>query len=105
MMTPQKPKGEQAGADVGVQVALKMLERALVAHGSGTPKGKAIFKAIHGLTTEFGQEEDKSSELMPAELKTALMAPGGSAGSAPAAGAPPPGAVPPGAAPPGAPAG
>lgn len=60
-----------------------MLERAMVAHGSGSPKGKVIQKAIAAITKEFGDKEEQSTEIMPAEVKTALMAPSGSPGSGP----------------------
>ena len=56
-MTPQEPKGEQAQADAAVQVSIRMLEHSLVAHGSGTPKGKAIMHALSGLTKAFGKDE------------------------------------------------
>jgi hypothetical protein len=81
--TPQQPKGEQASADAGVQVALRMLERALVAHGSGSAKGKVIQKAIASITKEFGDKEEQSTDIMPAEVKTALMAPSGPPGGGP----------------------
>jgi hypothetical protein len=81
--TPQQPKGEQASADAGVQVALRLLERAMVAHGSGSPKGKALQKCIATITKEYGAEEEKSQSLMPNEVKTALMGPSGSAGGGP----------------------
>jgi hypothetical protein len=95
-MTPQEPKGEQASTDAGVQVSIRMLERSLVAHGSTTEKGKAIQKALLALTKAFGHDEDKAQAIMPAEVKTALMGPGGEMGG----GAPPaPGGAPPGGAP------
>jgi hypothetical protein len=79
-MTPEEPKGEQASADAGVMVALRMLEHSLVAHGAASKKGKALTKAIHAIASEFGQSEDQSLQIMPAELKTALMAPAGGGG-------------------------
>jgi hypothetical protein len=88
-MTPQKPKGEQASADSQVAVARRLLEHALVAHGSHTPKGQCINKILGMLAKDFGKTEDQAESIMPAELKTALMAPAGEPG-APAEGAPPP---------------
>lgn len=82
-LTPEEPKGEQASADAGVMVALRMLERSLVAHGSHSAKGKAINKAITSLVTAFGKDEDNSMAIMPAEVKTALMAPAGDPGGGP----------------------
>jgi hypothetical protein len=83
-MTPQQPKGEQASAEAGIQVARRLLERALVAHGSHTPKGAAIMKALTGLAGAFGKDEDKSTAIMPSEIKSALMQPAGQPGPAPA---------------------
>jgi hypothetical protein len=85
-MTPQEPKGEQASADAGVQVAIRMLEHSMVAYGSDHKKGAACMRAINSLVKEFGQNEEKAQEIMPAELKTALMGPGGDAAAAGAAG-------------------
>jgi len=82
-MTPQEPKGEQASADAQVAVARRMLEHALVAHGSHTPKGKCINKVLGMLAKDFGQTEDQAEAIMPAELKTALMAPAGEPGPPP----------------------
>jgi hypothetical protein len=82
-MTPQEPQGEQASADAGVQVAIRMLEHSLVAHGATSKKGKALTKAITSLAAEFGKDEDAAQAIMPAELKTALMAPPGGGGGAP----------------------
>jgi hypothetical protein len=61
-------------------VALRMLEHSLVAHGSTSPKGKALSKAINSIASAFGKTEDESLQIMPAELKTALMAPAGGGG-------------------------
>jgi ATP-dependent Clp protease adapter protein ClpS len=79
-MTPQEPKGEQASADAGVQVAIRMLEHSLVAHGATTDKGKALNRVIGILAKAFGKTEDEAQQIMPAELKSALMAPGGEPG-------------------------
>lgn len=86
-MTPQEPEGEQASADAGVAVALRMLEHSLVAHGSKSEKGKALTRAISTLVHAFGKDEDQAQQIMPAELKTALMAPAGGGGVPEGAGA------------------
>jgi hypothetical protein len=98
MMSPQKPGGAQEGAKVDALMAVKMLEKALPAYGSGTEEGKAILKAITALGKAFGKEESSTSELMPAEIKQMLQSLAGP--GAPPKGAPP--TAPPGAAPPGA---
>lgn len=100
-MTPQQPKGEQASADAGVMIAIRLLERAVVAHGSESKKGRSISRAIQTLVHEFGREEDQSLEIMPAEVKTALMAPAGEPGGGqqgPGGAGMPGGGMPPGAA-------
>jgi hypothetical protein len=83
-MTPQEPKGEQASADAGVEVAIRMLEHSLVAHTSGTDKGKALMHAISSLRKAFKTESGE--QIMPAELKAALMQPAGEPGPAGAPG-------------------
>lgn len=88
-MTPQQPKGEQKSADAKVAMARRLLEESMVAHGQGDgvkgEKYKAILKAITALVTGFGKSEDEAQSIMPAEMKTALLAPGGEPGPAPAA--------------------
>ena len=102
-MAPQAPRGDQASADSKMQVALRIMEDALVAYRSSTTKGKAIMRAISALVKEFGGEEENAQRVMPAELKSALM------DNAPGPGAPPPppggGGAGPGALPTGAPPG
>ena len=83
-MAPQAPRGDQASADSKVQVALRIMEDALVAYRSSTSKGRAIMRALSALVKEFGGEEDNAQRVMPAELKSALM------DNSPGAGAPPP---------------
>jgi hypothetical protein len=73
MMTPQQPKGAQAGAASKVQVARRMLEQALIDFGSDSKEGGAILKAISGLAGAFKRSEDEDGQIMPAELKSALL--------------------------------
>jgi hypothetical protein len=94
-MTPQQPKGEQATADAGIKVAVRLLERALVAHGSDSEKGGAILKSLSALGKAFGREEDQSLDIMPSEVKTALMAPAGEPSGGPQTPTESPGATPP----------
>jgi hypothetical protein len=81
--TPQQPKGEQAAADAGIQVALRFLERAVVAHGYESKKGSVLRRAISMITSEFGHDEDRALAIMPMELKTGLMAPSDAGPAAP----------------------
>lgn len=95
MMTPQEPAGQKEGARVNVLMAVKILERALADFGATTEEGQAVLSAIKGLAKKFGATQDKSEELMPAEMgiiQQALAGPG-QAGGPP--GAPPPGGAPP----------
>lgn len=94
-LTPEDNKGEKASAAAGVQIARRMLEHALVAFGSETPQGKACHECIGKLAKAFAMSEDQSESIMPAELKSALMAPS-AGGGGPAEG--PPQAAPGGAA-------
>lgn len=100
MLTPQEPAGQKEGAKVKVLMAMKVLETALPEFGAASDEGKAVLSAIKGLASKFGQREEKTDELMPAEIKQLLQ---GVAGPGAAQGGPPPGAapgVPPGGAPP-----
>jgi hypothetical protein len=87
--TPQQPKGEQAAADAGIQVALRFLERAVVAHGYDSKKGSSLRRAISLITAEFGGDEDRALAIMPMELKTGLMAPSDGSPAAPSTPQPP----------------
>lgn len=88
-MTPQEPKGEQAGANAQVQVCQRLLEKAMQVYPSDTPQGKAILECLLKLNKAFGKGQDKAEAVMPAELKAALMGPGGedAGGGAPSAAA------------------
>ena len=90
MLTPQKPKGQQAGAAAQVNVARKLLEQSLVSFGSDSEEGAAVLKAIHALAKGFAKDEESSQALMPAELKSALMAGGPMQSPGPNAAPPPP---------------
>lgn len=97
-MTPQEPKGEQASADAGVEVAMRMLEHSLVAHGSKSEKGRALLHML-SIGRKAFKNDDNATAIMPAELKSALLAPAGEPG--PAAGGAEQQGAPPGGAPPG----
>jgi len=97
MMTPQPPDGQTANAKVDVLMGIKMLERGIPAFGSTSKEGRALMKAVLALTKEFGADEEKSEELMPAEIRQLLQGLAGPgqpptppAGGPPGAGAGPP---------------
>lgn len=76
-MTPQKPEGKQASADAGMRVAIRLIEQAYVAYGSTTERGKACHQMLGIAGKHFGP--DQGSEIVPAELKAALLQPAGDA--------------------------
>lgn len=93
MMSPQQPHGQQEGSRIDVLLATKMLERALPSFGIASPEGKAILTALKGLGKIFGESEQKTDELMPAELRQMMAAaagPGTPGGAPPQAATPPP---------------
>lgn len=93
MMTPQQPHGQQEGSRIDVLMATKMLERALPSFGVQSPEGKAILTALKGLAKAFGESEQNTQELMPAELRHMMAAaagPGTPGGPPPQAATPPP---------------
>lgn len=100
-MTPQEPKGEEASADAGIAVARRILEHALLAYGSSSERGRACTEILTKIARHWGRTEEQAESIMPAELKSALMSPGGEPGQAPTA-APPGGGAPGGGAQPGA---
>jgi hypothetical protein len=73
MAAPQKPEGQQEGAKVDVRMAMKMLEKALPAFGTGNKNGDAILKALGILGKAFGKDEEETDQLMPAEIKQLLQ--------------------------------
>lgn len=93
MMTPQQPHGQQEGSRVEVLLATKMLERALPSFGIASNEGKAILTALKGLAKVFGESEQTTQELMPAELRQMMAAaagPGTPGGPPQQAATPPP---------------
>lgn len=98
------PAGQQEGSRIDVMMATKLLERCIPSFGIGSKEGKAILTALKSLGGAFGESEQKTQELMPAELRHMIAAAAGPGmpGQPPGAGSqPPPGAAPPGGAPPG----
>lgn len=99
-MSPQKPRGDQAQGKAKLQMAIRIMEDALPKLGSDSAEGKAVLKAITALVKVTGPDEERSQQILPAELKSALMdnpaAPPGGGGPPPGGGGPPGGAPPPG---------
>lgn len=93
ILTPQPAAGKSAAGKVKVQIAIHALQLAMIDVGAGSPEGRSILEAITKLVKKFGQEEDTSKALMPAEIQQIMAAKN-------PAGPRPPGAGPAGAAPP-----
>lgn len=73
MMTPQTPEGAQEGSKVNVLMATKILERAIAAFGVTSKEGKAIMTALKALGAAFGEQEENTQELMPAEIRQMMQ--------------------------------
>jgi hypothetical protein len=85
MTTPQPKEGLEQAATIKIAMVFQMLEQALPAFGSPTPKGKAIVSAIRTLTTAFGADRGKAEQLIPAELAELTSSVSGAGGGSPAA--------------------
>jgi hypothetical protein len=98
MMTPQKPKGNEASGKAKIMIAIHIMKTAMVDLGLGEDF-TAVLDAVKILTKKFGKTEEDSKQIMPAEIMQAMMkqaGPGAPPGAKPpGAGAPPPGAAPP----------
>jgi hypothetical protein len=75
-------------------MAMKQMEKSLGAYGSTSEEGKAIMKALSALAKAFGKQEDRTQELMPAEIRSLLGAAAGPGAPPKPAGGAPPGAAP-----------
>ena len=100
MATPQQPKGLQQAEKVHVMMSMDLLAQAIPALGPQSEEGQAVMKALQILSKQFGKTQDKSRDLVPAEIMQLLsalpQAGGGNPGAkAMGAGGPPPGAMPP----------
>lgn len=84
MATPQPKEGEAQKAMVNISMCFQLLEQSLAAFGSTTPEGKAILKALHSLTAQFGKDRPKADSLIPAELMQLIQSVPGMGGGTPA---------------------
>lgn len=95
MATPQQPKGLQQAEKVHVMMSMDLLAHAIPALGAQSEEGQAVMKALQTLSKVFGKTQDKSRELVPAEILQLLsalpQAGGGSPGAKAVASQPPPG--------------
>lgn len=104
-MSPQAPLGDETQADAQVQVAVSILQRAYIKYPFKSSKARTLMKMLNDATKEWGREEESSQRILPAELKSAMLAdqstpppaaPPPSAGGGPGGGGPGagPGALP-----------
>lgn len=68
MLTPEEKKGDQASAKVNVQMAMDLMQQALVAFGAESVEGKKILDVLSSLARVFGETANTSRELIPAEI-------------------------------------
>ena len=74
MLTPEEKQGDQANAKVNVQMAMDLMQQALVTFGSESKEGKKILEVITSLARVFGETEGKTRELIPAEIMQMIQA-------------------------------
>lgn len=74
MAQPQQAEGLKQAARVNVTMAIDILQQALPAMGAASEEGQALLNALKTLTKAFGQTEQKSRELIPAEIAQMLSA-------------------------------
>ena len=85
MSTPQPKEGLTQAAMVNISMVMQLLEQSLGAFGSHTPEGEAVLNALKTLTKKFGASQQKSNQLIPAELMQLMQAIPGAGGGSPAA--------------------
>lgn len=92
--TPQPKEGLEQEAMIDISIALDLIEKAIPAFGSETPKGKALMTALKQLGGLFGEDRQKAQPLIPAQIAQLMQKFPGAGGGNPAAKAI--GAIPPG---------
>ena len=85
MTTPQEPKGQQQAAKVQVMMAMDLLAKSIPELGPSTEDGAAVLKALGSLSKAFGKVQDKTRELIPAEILQLLSSLPQAGGSSPGA--------------------
>ncbi len=98
-VSPQENEGQKMQAGAKVQMAMTLLEQALVAFGSGSEEGQSVIKSLNSLGGKFGTDREKGRELIPSEIMNLVGDLPGRAGGSPMA--PPGGGMSPAAMPPG----
>jgi hypothetical protein len=91
MATPGPKEGQAQAAMVNISMVFQLLEQSLPAFGSQSEEGKAILQALSTLTKKFGEQRQKSDQLIPAELMQLMQTipgAGGGGAAAPKAGPP-----------------
>jgi hypothetical protein len=85
MSTPEPKSGEMEQARLSVMMALDMLQDALKVFGSESKEGDTLAKIVGDLTTQFGERESETRQLMPAEVMQLISTLPQAGGASPAA--------------------
>ena len=85
MTTPQEPKGQQQAARVQVMMAMDLLAKSIPELGPSSEDGAAVLKALGSLSKAFGKVQDKTREMIPAEILQMLSSLPQAGGSSPGA--------------------
>lgn len=74
MTTPEPMEGLKTAARVQVTLAIDILQRSLPDLGVESEEGQAVLKTLNTLSKAFGKTEQKSRDLIPAEIMQLLGA-------------------------------
>jgi hypothetical protein len=73
MTTPEPQEGNMEQARLNVMMALDMLQNALQEFGMESEEGMALQKVVGDITSQFGERESSTRELMPAEIMNLIQ--------------------------------
>lgn len=85
MSTPEPQEGNMEQARLNVMMGLDMLQEALKIFGSESKEGSLLAKVVGDLTTEFGEREAETRQLIPAEIMQLISTLPQAGGASPAA--------------------
>lgn len=72
MMAPQQAGGDEAMADVNVNLAMQVLSNTIAMYAPGSAKAVAVIDVLKRLSKDFGEKDKGSKDLMPAEIQQLL---------------------------------
>ena len=85
MSTPEPQAGNMEQARLNVMMALDMLQEALKTFGTASKEGEMLAKVVGDITTQFGEREGETRQLMPAEVMQLISTLPQAGGASPAA--------------------